>query len=243
MISTIKKSNNPVYAVNCLLQGLKLLSSPHLRKFIIIPILINLVLYSMALALGYFYISALITQSIPSWLSWLEWLIWPLFFISFSVIGFFTFTLLANIIAAPFYSQLAAKTLMLISGQTQPIKELPIGQVMLSELKRFGYLISRMLPLLILFIIPVINLIAPVIWTLFSAWGMGLEFMAYPLENQGLLFEQQKQQAKSKRWGILSFGGLTMLGLSIPLFNLIMGPVAVIAATIYNYDDSVEKGL
>ena len=241
MIININKTKNPVYAVNCLLQGLKLVSNPQLRKFIIMPILINLVLYSLALALGYFYISSLITQSIPGWLSWLEWLIWPLFFISFSVIGFFTFTLLANIIAAPFYSLLAAKTLMLISGETQVVKELPIGQVILSELKRFTYLISRMLPLLILFIIPVINLIAPIIWTVLSAWGMGLEFMAYPLENQGLLFDQQKQQARSRRWAVLSFGGLTMLGLSIPLFNLIMGPVAVIAATIYNYDDSVEK--
>ncbi len=232
--------NNPVYAVKCLIQGLKLLGSPQLRKFIVIPILINLVLYSIALALGYFYISALISQSIPAWLSWLEWLIWPLFFISFSVIGFFTFTLLANIIAAPFYSQLAAKTGLLISGQSHSIKELPVRQVLVSELKRFGYLVSRMLPVLILFIIPGINLIAPLIWVLFSAWGMGLEFMAYPLENQGLLFDQQKQQAKSRRWGVLSFGGLTVLGLSIPVLNLIVGPVAVIAATIFN-DDVFEK--
>ncbi|HIF53931.1 MAG TPA: sulfate transporter CysZ, partial [Methylococcaceae bacterium] len=33
----------------------------------------------------------------------------------------------------------------------------------------------------------------------------------------------------------LSFGGLTLLGLSIPVLNLIVAPVAVIAATIYLY--------
>jgi CysZ protein len=32
-----------------------------------------------------------------------------------------------------------------------------------------------------------------------------------------------------------SFGGLTLLGLSIPVLNLIVAPVAVIAATIYLY--------
>lgn len=80
MKSLKEKGNNPVYAVNCLLQGLKLITKKELRKFLIIPILINLMLYSVALALGYFYISDLVTQFIPSWLSWLEWLIWPLFF-------------------------------------------------------------------------------------------------------------------------------------------------------------------
>jgi len=53
------------------------------------------------------------------------------------------------------------------------------------------------------------------------------------LENKGLLFEQQKEQAKSRRIGVLSFGGLTVVALSIPVLNLIVAPAAVIAATIY----------
>ncbi len=237
----IEKANNPAYAVNCLLKGMKLLGNPELRKYLIIPILINLILYSTAFALGYFYISDLITQLIPGWLSWLEWIIWPLFFLSFSIAGFFTFTILANLIASPFYSQLANKTLELVSGQPTNIKEQSITQVVISELKRMGYLFSRMLPLLILFIIPGINLLAPFLWALFGAWGMGLEFMAYPLENQGLLFAQQKQEAKARRIGVLSFGGLTIVGLSIPVLNLIVAPAAVIGATIYFYELSDKK--
>jgi len=49
-----KKGNNPVLAIGFLLKGLKLLTSPELRKFIIIPMLINVVLYSAALTLGIF---------------------------------------------------------------------------------------------------------------------------------------------------------------------------------------------
>jgi len=78
-----KKGNNPVLAIGFLLKGLSLLTSPELRKFIIIPMLINVVLYSAALTLGYFYISDLIDQFIPGWLHWLSWVLWPLFFISF----------------------------------------------------------------------------------------------------------------------------------------------------------------
>jgi len=235
MINFKEKSNSPVYAMGCLLQGLKLLAKAELRKYLIIPIVINFILYSIALALGYFYISDLVNEFIPSWLSWLEWFIWPLFFASFSVIGLFTFTILANLIASPFYSQLSIKTLELISGELNDIVEQKTTQVILAEITRMGYLVSRMLPLLILFVIPGINLMAPFLWALFGAWGMGLEYMAYPLENKGLLFAQQKEQAKARRLGVLSFGGLTVLGLSIPIFNLIVAPAAGIGATIYFY--------
>ncbi len=241
MMKIKNKGNNPVYAINCFLQGVKLLSRAELRKYLLIPILINFVLYSVVFALGYYYISDLITQSIPAWLSWLEWIIWPLFFISFSIVGFFTFTIIANLIASPFYSKLAAKTLDVITEQTNSIEEQPVNQVVLAEIKRAVYLLSRMLPLLILFIIPVINLIAPFLWVLFGAWGMGLEFMAYPLENQGQLFAQQKEEAKARRIGVLSFGGLIVLGLSIPLLNLFVAPAAVIGATIYFYGISEKN--
>lgn len=240
-MNLVKKHSNPVYAVDCLLQGFKLLGKAELRKFLLIPVLINLVLYSIAFSLGYFYISDLITSLIPSWLSWLEWIIWPLFFISFSIICFFSFTLIANLIAAPFYSKLAAKTVDLISGQTNAIEEQPVNQVILAEINRVFYLLSRMLPLLVLFIIPGVNLIAPFLWILFGAWGIGLEYMAYPLENKGVLFAQQKEQAKTRRLGVLSFGGLTVVGLSIPILNLIVAPAAVIGATVYFYGISEEE--
>jgi len=87
--------------------------------------------------------------------------------------------------------------------------------------------------LLVLSIIPGINVIAPFLWALFGAWGMALEYMAYPLENQGVLFSEQKELVKSVRLGALSFGGLAVLGLTIPVLNIIVAPAAVIGATLY----------
>ncbi|MEI6267884.1 MAG: sulfate transporter CysZ [Methylococcaceae bacterium] len=228
-----KKGNNPALAVSYLFKGLTLLTSKQLRAFILIPILINIVLYSAALLLGYYYISDLINQFIPSWLHWLSWVLWPLFFISFFIAGFFTFTVLANLLAAPFYGKLSAKTLALITGQTSATAEQPLAKVMMAEAKRAGYLLSRALPLLILSFIPGINVLAPFLWALFGAWGMALEYMAYPLENEGVLFLEQKQLVKSIRWGALSFGGVAAMGLTVPVLNIIVAPVAVIGATIY----------
>jgi CysZ protein len=234
-----KKGNNPVLAIGFLFKGLKLLASPELRKFIIIPMLINVVLYSAALTLGYFYISDLINQFIPSWLQWLSWILWPLFFISFFIAGFFTFTVVANLLAAPFYGKLSAKTLAMLKGQTSIVTEQPLAKVLFAELKRMGYLATRALPLLILSVIPGINVLAPFLWALFGAWGMALEYLAYPLENQGVLFSEQKNLVKSVRFGALSFGGLAVLGLTIPVLNIIVAPAAVIGATLY-FDDIKE---
>ena len=229
----LKNDNNPLFALNCLLQGVKMLNHPQLRKYLFIPIIINVVLYTGAFIVGYHSVLALIHDFIPDWLSWLNWILWPLFFISFLIIGFFTFTLFANLIAAPYYSVLSAKVLQIITGDDVPIEELPWIKVFVGELKRIGYLLLRILPLLLLFLIPVVNLIAPVLWAAFAAWGIAMEFMAYPLENRGLAFPEQKQFLQQTRLGALSFGGVTSVCLALPLVNLFIGQAAVIGATIY----------
>lgn len=153
-----------ISAVSYLWQGLKLLTSPALRPFVLMPLLINLVLYSVALGLGFLYLNHLVEQLIPLWLHWLTWLIYPLFFVSFCFIGFFTFSLLANLIAAPFYAKLAAKTLEVIDAPRLSNVEPSAKQVWQAELKRLRYSMTHTLPLLILFVIPVVNLIAPLLW-------------------------------------------------------------------------------
>jgi len=230
----LNKGNNPLFALNCLVQGIKLLPHPSLRKCLLIPFFINIVLYTGAFVLGYHSVSALIHQFIPDWLSWLSWILWPLFFVSFLVVGFFTFTLLANLIAAPYYSQLSAKVLQIVTGQPdQAVTEAPWDKIFLGELRRIGYLLARILPLLLLFVIPVVNLIAPVVWALFAAWGVAMEFMAYPLECRGLPFPEQKRFLQQTRLGSLCFGGVIGMALTLPLVNLLIGQAAVIGATLY----------
>ena len=84
-----KKGNNPVLAVGYLFKGLKLLASPELRTFIIIPVLINVVLYSAALTLGYFYISDLINSVYPRLVAMVELDIMAVIFYQFFYRRFF----------------------------------------------------------------------------------------------------------------------------------------------------------
>ena len=228
-----KAGLNPILAFNSLMKGASLLGHKQLRKYVLIPILMNLVLFSSLFYFGYQSIGGLIVQFIPDWLQWLDWLIYPLFFLSFSMLGFFTFSLLANLMAVPFYGGLAAKTLTIINNKTGEVQASPITSVLFSELKRIGYLLSRAIPLLIISLIPGLNIIAPVLWGLYAAWGLSMEYLAYPLENEGVLFPEQRSALKTIRIGALSFGGMILFALMIPVLNIFIPPIAVISATVY----------
>ncbi|MGR9100492.1 MAG: sulfate transporter CysZ [Gammaproteobacteria bacterium] len=237
------KGGNTFFAAKCFFKGLKMLTRPELRQFLVIPVMVNVILFTTAFVLGILYVSILIEGFIPDWLDWLRWLIWPLFLLSFFMVGFFTFTMLANVLAAPFYGRLSAKTMTLLTGkQTPRIYEQPFSKSIFSELKRLGYLTTRALPLLLVFMIPGVNLLASVLWALFGAWSMVLEYMAYPLENEGLLFTEQRGLIKRIRIGTLGFGGIAIAGLTIPIVNILIPPAAVIGATIFIHEIKNEDG-
>lgn len=210
-----------------------MLAQPGLRHFVWVPLLINLVLYSLGAWLGAHYFSAALHWLIPSWLEWLRWLLWPLFAILLFAVAFFSFTILANLIASPFYGLMAQKA--------QQTMGLPLpkdgGQGTLAELfsamQRLGYFASRALPLVLLSLIPGFNLVSPFLWALFGAWSLSMEYLAYPLEIQGIPFAEQRQRLKAHRFEALAFGGTIMLGLGIPIVNILIPPAAVLGATLF----------
>lgn len=52
----------------------------------------------------------LLMPSLPDWLSFLQYIVWPLFVLLVLVIVFFTFTMVANIISAPFNGFLSERS-------------------------------------------------------------------------------------------------------------------------------------
>jgi len=241
-----KKLNNPAYGPGCLLKGLAMLKLPVLRRFILLPVLINLILFGIGFVVLQHYFSELMTWLIPEWLDWLRWLLWPLFGLSFILVVYFFFVMFANLIAAPFYSLLAEKALIVLSGdKVENSSVLPLMKTVMpaimSELGRMGYFITRAIPLLILFLIPGVNIVAPFLWFLFGAWFFSLDYTAYPLESQGILFKEQREIMKKKRLGALGFGSLLSFCLAVPILNLFIPPAAVIGATVYFMDAEKER--
>jgi CysZ protein len=226
--------------------GFKLVFSRGVKRFVLIPLMINISIFAFGFWFGMAWFDQFLEKMLPSWLSWAEFILWPLFALSYFLIVFYLFALLANIIAAPFNGLLAERVEQYLRGNTdqqnqstikQLLKELP--RTVGSEINKLFYFLLRSLPLLLLFLIPGINVIAPVIWFLFSAWMLSLEYLDYPLANHGIMFKQTRGLAKQQRTRCLSFGALVSAFTMIPVLNFIIMPVAVAGATAL-YVDSIS---
>jgi len=229
-------TNNPIFGAKQAFMGLKLLFQPGMKRYLIVPLLVNLLVFSLVGWLGYTQFDGLLDRFLPesSWLHYFRWILWPIFALSFILVIFYTFTIIANLLAAPFNSMLAAKTEELLTG-VRPA-EVPgsiataVLPALLSEVRKLTYFLLRAIPLLLLFFIPGVNILAPFLWLAFGAWFLSLEYMDYPMGNQGLGFREQLSRLKTMRFAALGFGaGVTLLML-IPVLNLAAMPVAVAGA-------------
>lgn len=223
-------------------EGLKLVLSPSLRLFVLLPLAVNLLLFG---GLIYFaghqfslWVDALL-PTLPDWLSFLTYILWPLFVALVVLMVFFTFTLLANVIAAPFNGFLAEKVEVVVRGQDTfpPFSwaELlaMVPRTFSREMRKLGYFLPRAIGLFILSFIPVVNVIAAPLWLVFGIWMMAIQYIDYPADNNKMSWQDMLAWLREKRWQSLGFGGITYLALMIPLVNVVMMPAAVAGATLF----------
>ena len=230
--------SNPVTGAGYFFKGLSLLNKPGVRRFVIMPLLINILIFA-----GLIWLSAdrfggfidWMTPSLPEWLLWLTWLLWLVFGLMAFIVLFFGFSILANLVGAPFNSYLAGAVEKYLTGQALPETGKSLWQdvveALLGELKKILYYLLWAIPLVIINFIPGINLLAPVLWAVFGAWMLSLEYTDYPLGNYGLTFPAIRRKISEHRMLSLGFGGAVMLATLIPLFNFLVMPVAVAGAT------------
>ena len=235
--------NNLFKGFGHIFSGLKLINQPGIRRFVAIPLSINIALFGGATYYLFIKFNEWMDRlmpDFPDWLSWLEtaieWILWPLFSIMILLVIFYTFSLVANLIAAPFNSLLAEKVEKYLTGKpldtglNYPTIEM-IKRSISSELSKILYFIKWWILLFIFTLIPGVNLIAPFLWLLFGAWMFSLEYLDYPMANHNKFFKDINKQAASSRSLSFSFGGAVMLLTSIPFVNLLAMPVGVAGAT------------
>lgn len=223
-----------------LLKGFDIIQVKGLRSFVLIPLCINLVLFGGAFYYLYLRLEdlfAYINGYIPEFLSWLNFILWPLAIIIVLVIFSFIFSSVANWIAAPFNGLLSEKVECYLTGQRAPegtatdvIKDIP--RTLGREWIKLKYYLPKALGCLILFLIPVVGqTVAPILWFLFSAWMMSIQYCDYPFDNHKIGFDHMKSQLQQDRAGAMSFGFMVTLFSMIPIVNLVVMPAAICGAT------------
>ncbi len=233
--------------IQALARGLRLLNKPGVRVYVIVPLLINLVLFAGLIWLGYSLFLPVVEwmmSMVPGFLDFLEWLIWIFFGVLAAVTVFFSFTPVANIIAAPFNALMSEKIELHLTGQA-PSSDMasPDGvELDQSQLGKLLYILLWALGLFLVSLIPVINLIAPVLWVVFGSWLLSLEYFDYPMGNRDLSFDEEKRRLRERRGIALGFGGGIMVLTSIPVVNFITMPVAVAGATLLWVEQFQQQG-
>ena len=100
------------------------------------------------------------------------------------------------------------------------------------EWQKFAWYLPRAIVLLLLYFIPGIGqTVAPVLWFLFSAWMLAIQYCDYPFDNHKVPFKTMRQALRTRKVTNMQFGALTSLFTMIPVLNLVILPVAICGAT------------
>src|SRR3990167_4908809 len=232
-------NNDFILGIHYLTDGIKLLFKPGLKRFVLIPLIINVCLFIGLFFLAQHFFSEFnhwLENYLPTWLQWLGSMLWIIFFIGFLLIFIYTFVVVANLISAPFNSLLAEKVEWYLTVKTAAQKtwtELiaDIPRMLGRQLAIIGYYLPRAIVLLICFFIPIIQLFAALLWFLFNAWFMTLQYLDYPTDNHRVPFHRAQVWSWQHRWLSLSFGSAVLIMTMIPVLNFISIPAAVAGAT------------
>lgn len=229
---------NPLLGLRYFGRGFSLLTNKGLKRYVALPILINAILMSALIYFGGGYLVEQIQGVIdwlPSWLSWLYWLILPVAALTLVSIMLYFFSAILNLIASPFNGLLSEAVETQIAGEEIPCEPMAqlISRTLQRELKKLGYFIPRYIGLLVISFIPVVNIISPVLWFIFGAWVLTLQFLDYALDNNGHSFADLHQALKLQPLTNIGFGFIVALGFMVPVLNLFVMPAAVCGATLY----------
>jgi CysZ protein len=88
--------------------------------------------------------------------------------------------------------------------------------------------------LLLFFILPVAG---QILWFLFSAWMMAVQYCDYPFDNHKISFKDMRRVLIKRRSSSFSFGIMVSLFSMIPIVNFLVMPVAVCGATAMWVDE------
>jgi CysZ protein len=174
-----------------------------------------------------------------AWLQALDWLFWLLYGVVILLMLAYGFVIVANLIGSPFYGYLAELTEKHLTGQeVNPdegwaalLKDTP--RILWREVQKIAYYLPRALGLFIIGLIPVVNLVAALLWFLFNSWMMALQYVDYPADNHKVSFARLRRDLAAQRLSALGFGLPVALAAMVPVLNLVVVPAAVCGATAY----------
>lgn len=241
-------ANNPITGARYFIDGIRLLLHPRLRAYTLVPLVVNVALFVVLTSALITYVGAFtdgIHLNVPDWLQvaadFLLHLLSLVLIVFVLIIYGYSFNIITNVIAAPFYGLLAERAEEILTGrkpEPEPLSHM-IPRVFRRELKKLLYFIVRgilvtLIMLLVGLTIPVVgSILAPLIGLAWSAWCMTLQYADYPADNHRCSFTAVRRKLSDRSLSSFGFGGMITACSVVPVLNIIAMPAAVTGGTLY----------
>lgn len=215
---------------------------PRLIQYILIPFLINAIVFSAAVYLGLDFFGSTVVEYIPHGDAWywsvLYWLLWVVAVLLTAVLVFFSFTVVGNLLASPFNDLLSERTEEMLSGARNEesftlskfLKD--ALQTILMEAKKMWIFVVIMVLILPLNLLPGVgNAVYTILAIGLTLFFLCFEYLGFVMVRKRQFFREQKNYIFGRKFLMLGFSCGVMAILAIPFFQLLCIPLAVIAAT------------
>ncbi len=224
---------------------------PSLLRYVAIPFLINLIIFSAVVYFGLGWFDWALEHYAPGSEVWygliLYYLAWVVALLLTTVIVFFTFTLIGNLIASPFNEFLSERTELLVRGES-PEQGMGLAMILSEakyavgyELKKMAFFVACMIILLSLNFLPLVGtLVYTVFAPLLTLFFLGVEYMAFVTMRKHYSFSQLRRYLFRRPLLMGGFSCSVFVLLAIPFVQFFCIPLAVVGATLLWCDSPGE---
>ena len=166
-------------------------------------------------------------------------------FVTLLVVCYFLFTILGGIITAPFNENISQIVEEKITNE-KVITGIGFWKdtylSIKGELQKLLFYFSILFVIFLLNFIPLIgNVVSVTLGTIFSFFFNALDFLDYPMQRKLMTFRQKLRI--TQRGGMLTygFGAMAFLMMFLPIINVFMKPILVVAGTRLYWEREYNK--
>ena len=225
-----------------------ILKHPKLILYSIVPMVINLIIYGTIFFFVYDWITGMagnlevLTKQENIMLEILRILVQVVSFLFVLLVCYFLFIIFGGIVSAPFNEFISKYVEERIFG-IRNVVEIPFAKEVLvsirEESKKLLFYFSVVIPLFVVNFIPMIGSVISIgVGTPFSAYYNALDFMDYPMTRNGAVFKQKLGILNKKLPLSMGFGTIAFIMTFLPVVNVIMTPLLVVAGTSLFYKNN-----
>jgi CysZ protein len=217
-----------------------------LWAFCAVPLLLNLLVFGLAIAAFVAYLDPL-TASLhqalqvaepEAWYQWLwagplrllAWATHWLLVLLFAFAVYFLFTLVGSVVASPFLDALAARVERAVTGASAAAGGGVLASVR-AEALRVLFFLGVQLAFLALGLVPGLQPVAALGLFVSAALFLPLEYTSFLLDRRGIPFAVRRAWLWSHRRAMFGFGATAFASFLVPGLNFLCLPLLVTAGT------------